>query len=42
MPKPNSPDPAPRHLIDYFEELPDPRVERRRDHKLVDVLFILV
>ena len=42
MRKPNAPDPdpAPRHFIDYFEELPDPRVERRRDHKLVDVLFI--
>ena len=37
---PNTPDPKPRHLIAYFEQVPDPRVERRRDHKLVDILFI--
>ena len=40
MHKPDSPDPKPRHLIEYFEEVPDPRVKRQPDHKLVDILFI--
>ena len=32
--------PRPRPLIEYFEELPDPRMDRTRKHKLVDILVI--
>ena len=38
---PNEPPaPKPRSLMEYLEEIPDPRVNRRRAHKLVDVLVI--
>src|SRR3990172_4537507 len=30
----------PISLIECFEEVPDPRMERTRDHKLVDILCI--
>ena len=29
-------------LIEHFKDLADPRVERRRDHDLIDVLVIAV
>ena len=29
-------------LIDHFEQLTDPRVERTKDHKLIDILTIAV
>src|SRR6185437_11327814 len=29
-------------LIEYFEELPDPRVHRTREHELIDILVIAV
>jgi predicted transposase YbfD/YdcC len=30
----------PRPLIEYFEDLPDPRMDRSKKHKLVDILVI--
>jgi predicted transposase YbfD/YdcC len=32
--------PKPKPLIEYFEDLPDPRMDRRKKHKLVDILVI--
>jgi len=32
--------PKPRPLIECFEDLPDPRIDRRKRHKLVDILVI--
>jgi predicted transposase YbfD/YdcC len=32
--------PRPRPLVEYFEELSDPRIDRTRQHKLVDILVI--
>lgn len=32
--------PKTRAIIEYFEEVPDPRMDRTRDHKLVDILVI--
>jgi len=32
--------PKPKTIIECFEGLPDPRVDRTRDHKLVDILVI--
>lgn len=32
--------PKPRPLVEYFEGLPDPRMDRTRRHKLVDILTI--
>ena len=32
--------PKPKPLIEYFEGLPDPRLDRTRRHKLVDILTI--
>lgn len=32
--------PKPKALIEYFEELPDPRMDRSKKHKLVDILVI--
>ena len=32
--------PKPKPLIECFEELPDPRMDRSRKHKLVDILVI--
>jgi len=32
--------PRPKPLIEYFEGLADPRMDRTRDHKLVDILVI--
>jgi len=34
------PVPKPRSLVECLEEIPDPRVKRRREHKLVDILVI--
>ena len=36
----STPDQPPRRLIECFQEVPDPRVNRTRDHKLIDILFI--
>src|SRR6202451_2458243 len=33
---------VPRSLITHFQDLPDPRVNRTRDHDLIDVLVIAV
>src|SRR5665213_2399749 len=33
---------APRSLITHFQDLPDPRVTRTKDHDLIDVLVIAV
>ena len=30
----------PRPLIEYFEDLPDPRMDRSKKHKVVDILVI--
>src|SRR4051812_36673927 len=35
-------EPSPLGLIEHFKDLADPRVERRRDHDLIDVLVIAV
>jgi predicted transposase YbfD/YdcC len=35
-------DPAPRSLLSHFQDLPDPRVNRTKDHDLIDVLVIAV
>jgi predicted transposase YbfD/YdcC len=35
-------DPAPRSLLSHFQDLPDPRVNRTRDHDLIDVLVVAV
>lgn len=32
--------PKPKPLVEYFEELPDPRLDRTKKHKLVDILVI--
>lgn len=32
--------PKPRSIVECFEEIPDPRVNRRRYHKLLDILVI--
>ena len=32
--------PKPKPLIECFEELPDPRMDRGKKHKLVDILVI--
>ena len=40
MPHQESPVPTTRSLMEYLEEIPDPRVKRRRAHKLVDILVI--
>jgi len=32
--------PAPRSLIAHFQDLPDPRINRTKDHDLIDVLVI--
>jgi len=32
--------PKPRTIVECFEEIPDPRVDRRRYHKLLDILVI--
>jgi hypothetical protein len=29
-------------LIEYFKDLPDPRVDRKKEHKLIDVLVIAI
>jgi predicted transposase YbfD/YdcC len=31
---------TPRNLMECFDEMPDPRVDRTRDHKLIDILVI--
>jgi predicted transposase YbfD/YdcC len=33
---------APRSLITHFQDLPDPRVNRTKDHDLIDVLVIAI
>lgn len=32
--------PAPKSIVECFQQLPDPRRDRTRDHKLVDILVI--
>jgi predicted transposase YbfD/YdcC len=32
--------PKPRTIVECFEDMPDPRIDRTRDHKLVDILVI--
>lgn len=34
--------PAKRTLLDYFADLEDPRVDRTKDHPLINVIFIAV
>src|SRR6267378_4339118 len=34
--------PSPKSLLAHFEQLPDPRINRTRDHALMDVLVIAV
>jgi predicted transposase YbfD/YdcC len=34
--------PAPRSLIAHFQDLPDPRINRTKDHDLIDVLVIAI
>lgn len=34
--------PAPQSLIAHFQDLPDPRINRTKDHDLIDVLVIAV
>ncbi len=29
-------------IADYFDELPDPRVERTKQHKLIDIITIAI
>ena len=29
-------------LFEYFADLPDPRIDRRKDHKLIDILAIAI
>jgi predicted transposase YbfD/YdcC len=36
----NSQPRPPRNLIECFEEIEDPRIDRTRDHKLIDILVI--
>jgi predicted transposase YbfD/YdcC len=36
----NRPDLPPESIIECLQDLPDPRMERSRDHKLVDILVI--
>ena len=38
MPTPNT---TPS-LFDYFADLPDPRIDRCKDHKLIDILTIAI
>ena len=38
----NETNPAPRSLIAHFQDLPDPRVERTKDHDLIDILVIAI
>jgi predicted transposase YbfD/YdcC len=40
MTSPNNP--SPKSLLAHFEHLPDPRVNRTREHDLIDVLIIAV
>jgi predicted transposase YbfD/YdcC len=39
---PNNPAPRPHSLLAHFEGLPDPRLNRTRDHDLIDVLVIAI
>jgi predicted transposase YbfD/YdcC len=39
---PNNPAPRPHSLLAHFEALPDPRLNRTRDHDLIDVLVIAI
>ncbi len=36
----NPDDPSRRGLVEFLEEVPDPRVDRTREHKLIDILVI--
>jgi len=40
MEKPPSRLPRPRSVVECFEGLPDPRADRTRAHKLIDILVI--
>ena len=37
----SQPSPSPA-LIDYFQDLEDPRIDRRKDHPLINILFIAI
>lgn len=39
---PNSPAAQPQSLLAHFQNLPDPRVNRTKDHDLIDVLVIAI
>lgn len=39
---PNNPAPRPHSLLAHFEALPDPRLNRTKDHDLIDVLVIAI
>jgi hypothetical protein len=41
-PKPSTPTPNPKSLLAHFQDLPDPRVNRTKDHDLIDVLVIAI
>lgn len=41
-PKPSVPTPNPKSLLAHFQALPDPRVNRTKDHDLIDVLVIAI
>jgi predicted transposase YbfD/YdcC len=38
----NNPNPRPQSLLAHFEALPDPRLNRTKDHDLIDVLVIAI
>ncbi len=40
MKKPGKDDTKPTGLVDFLEEVPDPRVDRSREHRLIDILVI--
>jgi predicted transposase YbfD/YdcC len=42
MATPNNPAPRPHSLLAHFEALPDPRLNRTKDHDLIDVLVIAI
>jgi len=41
-PNPSTPPPNPRSLPEHFREMPDPRVNRTKDHDLIDILVIAI
>jgi predicted transposase YbfD/YdcC len=35
-------DKRPRSIIEHFSSLPDPRIDRRKEHKLVDIIVVAI